>query len=1024
MSSDRARVSYNRDRQYRTVVAQQGRVTLEADWNEAQQIASDEQREQLLDIVGSSGTPDDGYRVLETGSVPADAFDFSVQKGTMYAGGMRAVLSENLAYSKQSDWLDWESDPDWVDPSTLQGASEFVYLLLREQEVSAVEDSALREPALGGPDTMQRTRLIQHIARLQTEGQNCADVLELARKRWLERGFEFDAATMYLTASATLQVDFLESEPADDPCDPEARGGYLGAENQLIRVQISSTNPTKLVWGFDNASFLYRVTATNGTTLKLQSAPVDDFHRPRSGQAVEILRSAAELEDGEYVASPTGIVQTLTAPYNPDTQEIVLPNALPEVYTERTPQLFLRVWEEELPFTPGAPVTLGKTGLQVTLASPANLPFPEGTFWFFAVRPMLPTTIYPQRYEDAPQPPEGPRLWVCPLAVIGWNKRIIGVLEDCRSRFEDLVTLTKRQGGGCCTVVVKPEDLKGDITLQSILDRYVNRERVTICLLPRTYALPEPLRLGLEHSNLTLEGCRDGAVLEAQPGKEANFLQGLIILNRANNVTLRRLRFQMPQVPFFATGGTIAGFPIDRIARYLPRLEDLRVSIGIRPLHCALLAVEDCLFRYELTKGADGFGVGIFAGSENWGLTVKNCRFLHDEEYLQNLQEPLRMFVGYLLAPSLSLRSLPDNNPTRVVTTPSGSFTRSHLQDATFENNQFSGLTFAAVILADIGTIRIANNTVRDCYSGFWLLTLRNLSLQDEKLREIISEPTEDPIKNIEKLVATAVLGMIQEPVTYLTLLLARGYPLPNQFDARNVLKISRLKTINIDALQPITRLREGVRSTFREGTLLSDLNPNLTVATDRNFNVTDFALKETVGFAKTLGDRIELIQLAALEKSTPFPLQISLDFSHNEIETLAPKAPSGSPLFIWDTDGQTESAIVMSGNHLRNKSFPLAAALILQIDRCSVTGNLILNESVYQPKPNTDIPQPLNIYYSLVLLPGWVSPELLKKTPTPGFDVPIAITGNVFKGFPILFHIRLWPAPLNTWLPFNTATW
>jgi hypothetical protein len=80
--------------------------------------------------------------------------------------------------------------------------------------------------------------------------------------------------------------------------------------------------------------------------------------------------------------------------------------------------------------------------------------------------------------------------------------------------------------------------------------------------------------------------------------------------------------------------------------------------------------------------------------------------------------------------------------------------------------------------------------------------------------------------------------------------------------------------------------------------------------------------------------------------------------------------------------------------------------------------GNLVLNESVYQVKPPTS-------FFSLFLLPGWVAPETLTTPPTPGFDVPIAITGNVFKGFPFLFHIRpAWPAPLNTWLPFNTFTW
>ena len=63
MGSDRARVSYDEKQQYRSVVMQQGRVTLEADWNEAQQISTEETRKEALDFVGPAGTPDDGYRI-------------------------------------------------------------------------------------------------------------------------------------------------------------------------------------------------------------------------------------------------------------------------------------------------------------------------------------------------------------------------------------------------------------------------------------------------------------------------------------------------------------------------------------------------------------------------------------------------------------------------------------------------------------------------------------------------------------------------------------------------------------------------------------------------------------------------------------------------------------------------------------------------------------------------------------------------------------------------------------------------
>ncbi|CAM5737424.1 hypothetical protein MAUB1S_02883 [Mycolicibacterium aubagnense] len=82
-----------------------------------------------------------------------------------------------------------------------------------------------------------------------------------------------------------------------------ATGGYLGAENQLIRVQIASVDaagvPT-IVWGYDDATFLYTLSQTapdnsGHVILTLANAPVDSYHNPVAGQAVELLRDAASL---------------------------------------------------------------------------------------------------------------------------------------------------------------------------------------------------------------------------------------------------------------------------------------------------------------------------------------------------------------------------------------------------------------------------------------------------------------------------------------------------------------------------------------------------------------------------------------------------------------------------------------------------------------------------------------------------------------------------------------------------------
>src|SRR6266481_2833232 len=236
MGSDKARISYDERQQYRSVVMQQGRVTLEADWNEAQSIAMEGTRKEALDIVGPAGTPDDGYAITFPTTLPA--FDFQVGNGTMYVGGERVFLSSPVDYAQQSDWLDRIIDPDFVPLPTKPPGKEYIYLLLGEQEVSAVEDSDLKDVALGGPDTAQRTRMIQHIVRTGTSASDCAGAQAAQQKVWAQEGLSFDPDTMRLNSLSGLNVGFA-STGTPTPCDPTAQGGYLGADNQLIRVQIS-----------------------------------------------------------------------------------------------------------------------------------------------------------------------------------------------------------------------------------------------------------------------------------------------------------------------------------------------------------------------------------------------------------------------------------------------------------------------------------------------------------------------------------------------------------------------------------------------------------------------------------------------------------------------------------------------------------------------------------------------------------------------------------------------------------------
>src|SRR5579862_9113370 len=461
MVADIARVTYDPTRQYRSVIWQQGRVTLEADNNEAAALEGEALRLETIDIIGPTGTPDNGYAV-GSGKGPGGV---TIGKGTFYLGGWRLELDAEIDLSKQPDWLDAPAF------KTEQG-NLVVSLLLTEQSVCAVEDQALREVALGGPDSAARGRLMQHFLRTPTDGATCAAGWTTILGLLEEDGVTVNPDTLQLESTAQLQAGFVKGQHKKDPCKPSAAGGYLGADNQMVRVTVVKYDATAktgtLLWGWNNASLLYRATMSDPLTLTLTTMPVDQEHAPQQNQFVEILRTEADLQDGNYIADGQGFVVKLAKGYSVDTQQIVLNAALPAAYQNNEDPLFVRLWQSEVNFNAGKATPLDNvSGITVAItmdALPSHIA--ARPFWHFAVRPSKPQNIYPQRYADAPQPPDGPRQWITDLAVVAANEKGSKLLADCRVPFLPLT----QQTGGCCGLVLGPDDVSGRGGLQAIVD--------------------------------------------------------------------------------------------------------------------------------------------------------------------------------------------------------------------------------------------------------------------------------------------------------------------------------------------------------------------------------------------------------------------------------------------------------------------------------------------------------------------------------------------------------------------------
>ena len=157
MHADLSRWIFRPERHYSRVVAQQGRVSLDADANAQASILLHYLRTLAADLIGPSGGPsgDLGFGIATGTGDKA----LTIGPGRYYVDGLlcEADGMAPIGYFQQPDG--YGGVPALLDPPYL------VWLKVWERFISAVEDPALREVALGldGPDTTGRTRVVWQV---------------------------------------------------------------------------------------------------------------------------------------------------------------------------------------------------------------------------------------------------------------------------------------------------------------------------------------------------------------------------------------------------------------------------------------------------------------------------------------------------------------------------------------------------------------------------------------------------------------------------------------------------------------------------------------------------------------------------------------------------------------------------------------------------------------------------------------------------------------------------------------------
>jgi Family of unknown function (DUF6519)/Right handed beta helix region len=514
MKGDFSRSTFDPQKHYRGVRMQQGRVQLDADWNENLDILLRRIESETIDVIGDCGVPvhDAGFGVVtDFNSLPqaeqdwltAQGFnslgagDFYLTQGRAYVDGLQVENDHSLPFSQQPFVL-----PAGQGLINSDGAY-WLYLDVWERHLTVIEDPAIREVALGGPDTATRTQVIWQARLAQAnDGATCAD--------------EFSPGPSPSTGRLSARTQ--PADQPDDPCAVPPGAGYKRLENQLYRVEIHrgsdiASGPT-FKWSRDNGSVAAAIAEFNvdgaDTKIRTTSLGRDDMLGLHQNDWVEVLDDATEL-----AGQPGTLVQITKI--DPD-NILSLSGSITGYDLNGHPKV--RRWdsvgEASLPndyaaLEDGVEVKFDLTGTYRT-----------GDYW------LIPARTVPGQYGDIEWPQEnsnpaallpfGIAHHYCKLAVLTFSSDVFTDVDDCRKKFPPLTELPT--GGSCCCSV--SVGTGGDYPdLQSALNaRPVTADAWHICLLAGEYKLLDPVTAD-QAQGLVISGCDGQSRVFGPQGKPA-----------------------------------------------------------------------------------------------------------------------------------------------------------------------------------------------------------------------------------------------------------------------------------------------------------------------------------------------------------------------------------------------------------------------------------------------------------------------------------------------------------------------
>ena len=456
MKGDFSRLTFDPQKRFSRVLMQQGRVQLDADWNEQSAIHLHLLRTLVQDIVGPHGGPGDSFRIRPTGR------SFRILPGHYYAGGILCELDRPVSYARQ---------PNLPEAPSLRADGVYLaYLDAWERHVSYLEDGdgeepGIREVALEGADTGTRARVVWQVKTLKLSARQVRALgirrshvsslevsvnLDRFHQAWM--GF---AASRWQPANRAL-LRAWAGMPGGAAFPSGAR--YVGTENRLYRVEIHAggeAGGATFKWSRENGSVIFPILSISGKEVTLG-------HLGDGGRSGLDVGDWVEIVDDDLAL--TGLAEPLRRVTAIDRNEARVTLNTPPVTTrdDRAKHPLLRRWDHDADPTvpnglhldgasgaakiwiddgsPGGHATWHlEDGVHVEFCRSGEAAFRSGDYWLIPARTATRNVEWPGPAQDpAPLAPHGVPHHYAPLAVLVAQDQKVTVVADCRLTFEPL----------------------------------------------------------------------------------------------------------------------------------------------------------------------------------------------------------------------------------------------------------------------------------------------------------------------------------------------------------------------------------------------------------------------------------------------------------------------------------------------------------------------------------------------------------------------------------------------------------